>query len=406
MNITSHNVMNGLRKWVMEDDWNTIRLHLSHNDLDGYSCHIMTRLATNMLNPNSKSSTTFWTTPAGRENIEKTIGRFIERMEKLPKDPKKRYEKGKKKLFILLTDLGSFNPEFINGLIKDGHLVNYICVDHHVVADDVNLIELEGNTEEFQMAKNCYYVDDSMCATKAIGDAMRAIIAQKRTQNMVSPKVYENTRDMLNRVEQFTIQVDKFDRGLWGKWVGLAPDKIDGAVAEQLFFKSYDTKEKYRYVSIMANYFHTFILGKNAPADQQPFWMVDMQRFNSHRFNAIRYQLKELNTEYEKCKSLLRPKTIDFVIPEDFPDRDKLNIYEIYLDEKDRAHSFTLSSREILEEHPEIDILILVYTYRGTVDMRTNRDDLNLFEIAYANGGGGHPKAAGFPMKAKKKAEE
>lgn len=401
MEITSHNIMNGLRKWIMEDDWNTIRLHLSHNDLDGYGCHVMTRLATNILNPNSKSSITFWSTTAGKENIEDTIIRFITKMETLPKDPKKQYIKGKKKIFILITDLGSFNPNFINSLIADGHIINYLYIDHHQIPANNNKVELEGNTEEFQMVRNCFYVDDSMCATLSLSNAVRAIISQKRPPSLMTVSGTQNTKIMLDHIKSFSEKVNKFDLGLWGEWVGLTSGKIDDSVAINLFFQSYLPNERYKYVSLMANYFHTFAIGHDIPKEEKPFWCIDMTRFKAHYFNAVGNQLKGLNAEFEKCKKLLRPLTITFNIPDSIPDKDNLKIYEIYTDENDVIHSFTLISRELLNANSDIDIIALVYNRRQTVDMRTARDDLNLFEIAYANGGGGHPKAAGFPMNKK-----
>lgn len=396
MNIESHNIMNGIRKWVMEDDWNTIRVHISHNDLDGHACHIMTRLATNVLNPNSKSSVTFWSSSAGKDNVERSILQFIKKMKEGPKDPKKRYEKGKKKLFLLITDLANFNPAFLNSLIDDGHLINYILIDHHQIADFSVIPELKGNAEEFQMLKNAYYVDDSMCAAKALGDAICSIIHQKKGSETMSAQGYENELLMLREVRNYTKLVDLYDRGNWGEWVDLNPDKIDNSVTEQLFFSSYLPNRKYKYVSMMANYFHTFMLGLDTPEEEKPFWCVDMGRFNSFKKRSVADQVKVLNREYELCKRLLRPKTISFKIPDTLTDNETLKMYEICTGEEDEMHYFTLISRELLKEHPDIDILMLIYTARNSVDMRTMRDDLNLFEIAHANGGGGHPKAAGF----------
>ena len=399
MDIATHNIMNGLRKWIMESDWNTMRLHVSHNDMDGYGCHVMTRLAVNVLNPNSKSSITFWNTSAGMESIERTVRHYITRMETVPKDAKKRYAKGKKKLFILFSDLGGFDPNFINTLIEEGHKVNYLCVDHHQIANDLNKVELTGNTEEFQLAKNCYYVDDTTCATKSLGNAIRAIITQQRPASTLSSHDIENYQNMKEQVRAYAEKVDSFDRGLWGDWVGLEPTEVDGAVREQLFFKSFKPEERYRYVSLIANYLHTYAFGIYTPKDKRPFWCLDMNRFSQKYYAAVTSQLKVLNAEFEKCKKMLRPLTIPIDIPDTIQDKDKLNIHEIYTTEDDAIQSFTLVSRELLKMNPDIDIIVLIYMKRKTMDMRTMRDDLNLADIAIFNGGGGHPKAAGFPMK-------
>ena len=49
-----------------------------------------------------------------------------------------------------------------------------------------------------------------------------------------------------------------------------------------------------------------------------------------------------------------------------------------------------------LEEHPEIDILMAVNLKTGTCSMRTEKDHINLSGIASKFGGGGHKKAAAF----------
>ena len=61
---------------------------------------------------------------------------------------------------------------------------------------------------------------------------------------------------------------------------------------------------------------------------------------------------------------------------------------------------FSFISREILTEYdPSIDILLYVNFVRGTVDLRTASDHIDVSRIAHLNGGGGHPKAAGFPLR-------
>jgi oligoribonuclease NrnB/cAMP/cGMP phosphodiesterase (DHH superfamily) len=54
---------------------------------------------------------------------------------------------------------------------------------------------------------------------------------------------------------------------------------------------------------------------------------------------------------------------------------------------------------EICNKYPEYDLVAMINMYTGGVSLRTVREDLNLSEIAKKFGGGGHPKASGFPVK-------
>lgn len=398
MNICAHNVMNGLRKWIMESDWNTFRIHISHTDMDGCACHILTRYATNLMNPNSKSMMIQWSSNAGMETIKSSIMKTIDRLESNSKYEKRKYVKGKKKLFFLITDLGQFDPSFFNQLIADGHKINYILIDHHEIDENLAKIELDGNTEEFQMAHNCYYVDNTYCAAKSVGNAIRAILTQYRPASMLSPTEFNRYYSALEHISSYLDKVDKYDRGQWGKWAGLDVEEVDGSVKEQLFFKSFRSEDRGKYITLMVNYFQTIRAGLDIPKSEQPFWYVDMNNFNTRYYNAIRPQLVELNESLEKFKAEMHPKTIEFEIPDSIPNPDNLNIQEVIFPSNSDYHSFSFHAKEIMESDPTIDIIILVSMKYRTVELRTAKDNINLSTIAKANGGGGHPKASGFPF--------
>ena len=52
---------------------------------------------------------------------------------------------------------------------------------------------------------------------------------------------------------------------------------------------------------------------------------------------------------------------------------------------------------ELLDRHPELDYMALITP--TSVCLRTNKDDIDLSLIAKEKGGGGHKKAAGYPIK-------
>ncbi len=61
------------------------------------------------------------------------------------------------------------------------------------------------------------------------------------------------------------------------------------------------------------------------------------------------------------------------------------------------ADSYTSELGNILcERHEELDFIAIIK--QETVALRTVKDDINLSDIAKQFGGGGHPKASGFPL--------
>lgn len=61
------------------------------------------------------------------------------------------------------------------------------------------------------------------------------------------------------------------------------------------------------------------------------------------------------------------------------------------------ADSYTSELGNILcERHEELDFIAIIK--QGAVSLRTVKDDINLTDVAKQFGGGGHPKASGFPL--------
>ena len=61
------------------------------------------------------------------------------------------------------------------------------------------------------------------------------------------------------------------------------------------------------------------------------------------------------------------------------------------------ADSHTSELGNILcERHEELDFVAIIK--KETVSLRTVKDNVNLTDIAKQFGGGGHPKASGFPL--------
>lgn len=74
----------------------------------------------------------------------------------------------------------------------------------------------------------------------------------------------------------------------------------------------------------------------------------------------------------------------------------KMGNHDVAVTFADRYQS-ELSSR-IVDDFPEVDVVLLISIAEGTMSFRTPRDGLDVSEIAIRYGGGGHAKAAGAPI--------
>ena len=121
--------------------------HISHTDLDGYGCQLITK--------EYFKEGTFYNANYGIE-VKLSIKKVLEQVLEYKED----------EILILISDLNLTFPESkdldrdVNNLIKDGYKIKLQLLDHHISG--------KKSSETFPW----YYLDDKRCATKIVYDYM------------------------------------------------------------------------------------------------------------------------------------------------------------------------------------------------------------------------------------------
>ena len=353
-----------LKSFLYEDNPYVIRLHISHTDLDGYACSIIMQSYDNKVG-SDKSRIYRMNVNAGAENIQKGLESFFTRRPHT-------YRKGSTQLKILVTDLSNVYPEIFDRYIKAGHRITYAVADHHL---DLNhCAEMVKNPQE-----NPYLV---------ISDPDHYISAAtilnyfcKRIAGDVSPAL-----------DEYVSAVGRYDTGHWGKWNVDTIEEIAPSTAEQMFFSMFRTR--YQKVS----YFDAMFRYVNHPHSKESAGI------GNYRRRRIREVLVSMKKEYKHIVANMKPM---YDLAEGYADIfrttfGKLNLHAInaaaYVDDDSYPiNNLTLVSREILDNHPEIDLFALIDVDRA-IELRSKSPIISCAEIATMNGGGGHKGAAGFPL--------
>lgn len=115
--------------------------------------------------------------------------------------------------------------------------------------------------------------------------------------------------------------------------------------------------------------------------------------------NDMLYRIKdneELFSETDKLILEIKQKEIDNYI--NIKEKELIiKDFKLYKIGMVMADSYTSELGNILcERHEELDFVAIIK--KETVSLRTVKDDVNLTDIAKQFGGGGHPKASGFPL--------
>lgn len=355
--------------WVTATEPNVHRLLVTHTDLDGYGCVVMARGMLTHNNSDSKSPVTVSHVYPGKDG--EAVSMYVN-------NPENNYRRGEDELFILITDLGSINLMFYSNMIKSGHKLRMIVVDHHQTTfTDMFDEELCMNACDLS-----FFHSDAKSATGLMGD-----LWDETELKGYSPDFY-----------RYGSRVSKYDTGKWSNdWTSDDFDIVKHhapEVIEQLRFIAYRKKDLMdRYVSDAILMIEDVDIAYNAVCDQD-----------------VKMELNALMAEYNRFINSFGPLSTDFVtvplfkcyLSDNQPFLAAHPNYSVHgivvKDETENYDYFSMISRKVLEENDDIDILVLVNCVRGKVELRAAKNSIDLSKIAKTNGGGGHPKAAGFPL--------
>lgn len=421
----------------LDPDGILYRFHLSHNDLDGLACHVVSTVYDCALNRFEVPLTDVtdalqyknWEEihdahhrmpirhsicEAGAKNVKETLHEIFEACCRSvfykPVGPKDQ-------IILLITDLGGITDSMFDEFYEAyGDRFQAIVIDHHL-ATTPDRGKCDPNQIFWYVTG--YQEGNLQSATKNL---FTVTYDPDASNNAVS----EKQKTFMKQLTEYVEAVSKYDTGRWGEWLGRStPDNVDLSVQHQLFFNhlSWDT----------VNVIHRTMIQNYVEDMIRLLCMEDYVHMNLQYREIVRGNLNKLHKEFHDMYQLtlahnphvtltLKIDPINGVYNP--TTRHTIRLGDISADvhpvnnllqplvtfgiievSKDQCQTkewkyFSLCSREIMKKY-KLDLLILVDEPNGTVSLRSMDNhglEINCADIARRNGGGGHKRAAGYPI--------
>ena len=428
----------------LDPDGVLYRFHLSHNDLDGLACHVVSTVYDCALNrfeiplvdltdalqyknwdeihvAHHRMPILHSICKAGTVNVKEALHLIFESCCRSvfykPVGPKDQ-------IILLITDLGGITDSMFDEFYEAyGDRFQVIVIDHHLATTPDH-----GKCDPNQIFwyVTGYQEDNLQSATKNLftatyGSSYDAAHTTCTTSCRVSKKQDTFVKQFIEYVEA----VSKYDTGRWGEWLGRStPAGVDLSVQHQLFFNrmAWDSS---------ADVFHSIMISNYARDMIYLLSMEDYVHTNSAYWEIVRNNLNELHKEFHDMFLLTLVYNPHITLKIDPINgvynpatRHKIRLGDISADvhpinnpmhplvtfgiielHKDQSQTkewkyFSLCSRELMKKY-KLDLFILVDEPKGTVSLRSMNNhgfEINCADIARRNGGGGHKRAAGYPI--------
>ena len=406
---------------------NAYMIHLSHNDLDGDGNLMLTSAIANRKIRNRIAY-------GNISELSKSMEVIKNYIETCTHDH----------YMFLITDIGSLNINELNDLAQqysnNGRAIKFIVLDHHRInpgmfsnipleqfqVKDVGLNWIydfcaESEVMVFTTEHVQYLYCNGMCATMQYFMWICTYAAGSERSAIRLFRFMEDQQFNFAKLYNFVVGVDLHDRGLsLPVRYDIESDFDDETIcpyAEKLDILHSALKEYNKNLPDPVKMDLSFFLSYLVDA------MID-HPFNDKHRQMIIESLKKSKELYEKFydglvedvhlkgdKSLIisdkiptETGTDDFVmeiqVPEELVNKQFFFAYIV-----DAAHGLTkypysdFSKNIFLVKDKEIDLIFRVNTHYNSVDIRARNTFPYAFAMASFNGGGGHPCAAGFPIK-------
>lgn len=399
------------RRFFMEDEINNCkiyRLHLSHDDSDGYGCQVLIELARNIYTKLDNSSTIHYRNcSAGKENVEKAIKNYIH---DITMERPVYYRRGMDKILILITDLGSFDSEFLYKLREAGHNISCIYVDHHLV----NTSLLSYFTDE-----DYYHTFEDMS-----DDDKGNVSSTLQIFNILFELPPINNDRVVNLndygytvLKNYAKPISEYDTGHWDNNWNITDASLAENIISELLFASYEDKTEY-FLDMVES--HSLLLASNMPSysknrsypnrvDKYLLYGNILHKVEHEKdkffssYNEFLKHVRIIQSESEEFYSTYPLNKIDFGNLLNF----KILFMENETDTENPYKYFSIYSRRVLTKYSETNntcnIILIFYDKKTNLcklrALSKEEGGINVHEIARANGGGGHYSAAGFPVK-------
>lgn len=310
-------------------------IHVTHIDMDGYGCSVVLAVAK-----------AIGIIPATVDHHTINVGypgALVEAVEKFTAEHPET-----ETWPLLITDL-NINNGILDYLEETG--VKFVVVDHHVTGTDL-IDRVKDLSPGSRIFTDC-------SATRLLFNSI-GFYGSRFTTPTDMP--------VIEHLNDYTAAVSNYDTGHWGSWNADSILSTHAALREQLLFMG-------------------------TPADDYVAEVTKQIMLNTNRdlysMDAVNRQFNMLATYQHLFNSNLME------VDPDCLDKGPARI------NKAVAIPITLPyisiiSKKYLEEHRDVDVLIILGNKHGNISLRSI--DFNVQQLAAAYGGGGHPRAAGFPI--------
>lgn len=429
----------------LDPDGVLYRFHLSHNDLDGLACHVISTVYDCALNrfeipladltnalqyknweeihkAHHRTPIQHSTCEAGAKNVKEALHEIFESCCRSGF-----YEPVglKDQIILLITDLGGITDSMFDEFYEEfGDRFQVIVIDHHL-----STTPDRGKCDPNQIFwyVTGYQEGNLQSATKNLFTATCGSYNAAHATSTTSGRVSKKQEMFVKQLTEYVEAVSKYDTGRWGEWLDRkTPDDVDLSVQHQLFFNNipWDSSadifqhvliSKYVqdmiYLLSMEDYVHT----------NRAYW--EIVRGNLNELHKEFYDMRQLTLAYnphltltlkiDPIDGVYNPATRHMIRLGDIttnvqPVNNRLHplvtfgIIELCKDQGPTKEwkYFSLCSRELMKKYM-LDLFILVDEPKGTVSLRSMNNhgfEINCADIARRNGGGGHKRAAGYPI--------
>lgn len=359
-------------------------VHFSHTDLDGYGCHLVTRkLALDGCNvmPLTYNS----------DDLGEKFQEFFEKAVKL-------IMSNNGHMTFLVTDIGELNLAELAEKFAN-YDVDIIIIDHHVIS----------NSDK--VGTDMVYDDVTGLNIYTVPSVSKTFAYIHNTEHSATWLLAQILG--LTKYNEFK-WISEYDTGRWGEW-RLDKEHVPSEMVRMnqalQIIKSVYSGEKDSVILYHLAAYAAYLNDKRFIADGT--YTVDAGSYGKLLDFTIDAKCAENTRLYNKWL-----KTLDFVslhhysytfkvsiatdcekiVKIKFPEDPKyLGQWAVIIQEDKDEGPFSIYSKQYLEDHPDVKGIIK-YTpnFKDIVSFRSASDEVDVSKIAALNGGGGHPRAAGF----------
>lgn len=375
-------IINNIKNMIITAMNHECLIHFSHTDLDGFGCHLVTRKV--CLREGVSMPITY-----NSDDLGDKFQDFLEKAIRLIMSNNGR-------MTFLVTDIGEI--DFIELTKKlANYRINLIIVDHHAISNP----EKVGNnyTHDDETGLDIYTYENEY------NDSYVYVHSTKNSATWLLAQILGVT----NHDEFYWIS--EYDCGRWGEWrldkehtptnmvrMNQALQIIKSAYSDEkdsVILHHLETYAEYLTSNICDPETEAFgkLLDFNVRAkcnENTRSYYKWVKKLNIVPISHYSYIFKVgLNTDYEK--------RVEVKFPEDPV---YMGTWAVIIQEDKDEGPFSTYAKQYLEDHLIIKGIIK-YTpnFKDIVSFRSASDEVDVSKIAVLNGGGGHPRAAGFMAK-------